>query len=544
MEKKIAIIGAGISGLLACKHILEKGFSPIVFEARSGIGGVWSQTIESTKLQIPKKMYQFSDFAWPPSVTETFPDDEQVMEYIKAYAVHFNILPRIRFNCKVTCIDYVVPGNEDFPSWDLWGGIGWPFSPTGRWNVTVQDARDPAAPVEVYQLDFVILCIGKYSDLPNIPDFPLNSGPEVFNGKVLHSMDYAAMANDCAAELVTNKRVTIIGFQKSAVDIAAEVAERNGVDHPCTLIFRTVHWIVPDYFIALTFKSLNRFTEFMVHKPDQGFFIWLLVILLSPLVTSHSASCDSYMLPVIQLTPYNVWFQLWIFSKLVEAYLKRKQPLKKYNMVPEHGFLKQISSCMFTVLPANFYDKVEEGSLVLKKSESFKFCKNGLVIDSEETPIATDIVIFATGYKSDEKLKNIFQTSYFQKCITESLAPFYRECIHPHIPQLAILGYADSPAFLYTTEMRSKWLAHFLAGKFKLPTIGEMEADVKKWEKCMKYYANESYKRSCISVLLQIYCNDQICKDMGFNPRRKKWLLAELFAPYCPDDYKYLCWQT
>ena len=67
-----------------------------------------------------------------------------------------------------------------------------------------------------------------------------------------------------------------------------------------------------------------------------------------------------------------------------------------------------------------------------------------------------------------------------------------------------------------------------------------MEDDALKWEEYMRRYAGQSYKRSCVSVLLQIYCNDQLCKDMGCNPRRKNWFLAELFAPYGPTDYKNL----
>ncbi|XP_050208622.1 probable flavin-containing monooxygenase 1 [Mercurialis annua] len=518
MKKKVGIIGAGVSGLLACKHAMEKGLYPMVFEARSCIGGVWCETIQSTKLQTPKYFYQFSDFAWPDSVKEIFPDHNQVLEYLQAYAVHFNILPRIKCNCKVTCLDYATLSNdEDMLSWDLWGGTGSAISPSGKWDVTVQDVRDPRAPVEVYRLDFVILCIGRYSDLPNVPNFPVNKGIEVFGGQALHSMDFAAMDDDSAAEFVRNKRVAVIGFQKSAVDVAAEISSRNGVEHPCTLVFKTVHWTVPEHLLLLTFRGLNRFSELLVHKPSEGFFAWVLTMLLSPL--------------------------LWIFSILMERYLKWIYPLKKYNMIPAHGFLKEISSCMITVLPDNFYHRVEEGSLILKKSESFVFCENGIILEGEKIPLETDIVIFATGFKSDEKIKMMFKSDYFGNCITGTSAPFYRECIHPRIPQLAILGYADSPATLYTTEMRSKWVGHFLAGKFKLPSISEMEADVKRLENSAKYYAKESYRRSCISVLLQIYCNDQLCKDMGYNPRRKRCFLADLFSPYCPNDYKYINFQ-
>ncbi|KAM1044011.1 hypothetical protein ACFX13_035956 [Malus domestica] len=63
-----------------------------------------------------------------------------------------------------------------------------------------------------------------------------------------------------------------------------------------------------------------------------------------------------------------------------------------------------------------------------------------------------------------------------------------------------------------------------------------MDKDVEKWDAYARYTSSQYYRRSCTGAL-HLWYNDQLCKDMGWNPKRKKGLFAELFEPYGPMDY-------
>lgn len=514
MEKQIVIIGAGASGLLACKYALNIGLNPIVFEAEDRIGGVWSHTLESTRLQNTKEIFQFSDFPWPPSIIDMYPTHTQVMEYFESYAQHFNLFPCIKFNSKVIGIDYVGVSVEEMESWALWGGTGKPFGTEAKWHVKVQDTKNGS--IQVFHTEFVVLCVGQFSGLPNTPEFLPNKGPEVFKGKVMHSEDFSALNNSTAAELIKTKRVTIVGSHKTAADIAAECASANGVKYPCTMIQRNAHWFLPSDKLSgllLGFLYFNRFSEFLVHKPGETFLLSFVATMLSPL--------------------------RWGISKLIETYLRWNLPLKKYGMLPKISFLEDMSACQTVMLPDKFYDRVEEGSIIIKNSQILSFCEEGLIIDGENQPIETDVVIFATGFKGDEKLRNIFESPVFQNNIMgspTSTVSLYRQIIHPRIPRLAIIGYNENFSNLGRSEIKSVWLSQFLDGNLELPSIREMEKEANMWADHIKQVTGRYFRRACISNS-SIWYTDQLCRDMGCNPRRKKGFLVDLFIPYAPTDY-------
>lgn len=131
-ERKVAIIGAGISGLAAAKELAR--FNPMVFEATNSIGGVWKHcSYRSTKLQTPRIDYEFSDYPWKKDREDTsFPTHDEILEYLAGYATHFDLWKNINFRSKVVEIRFIGTSNTTSAG-------HYSFSGQPVWEIAVQN---------------------------------------------------------------------------------------------------------------------------------------------------------------------------------------------------------------------------------------------------------------------------------------------------------------------------------------------------------------------------------------------------------------------
>ncbi|XP_051929196.1 flavin-containing monooxygenase 5-like [Hippocampus zosterae] len=255
MVRKVAVIGAGPSGLSAVKSCLDEDLHPTCFESSDDLGGLWkfkevsepnrASIYRSLTINISKEMMCYSDFPIPADFPN-YMHHSKILNYFRMYAEHFKLLQHIRFQ---TLVKSVKPRPD--------------YTRTGKWEV-VTEKRDGKEETHVF--DAVICCTGHYT-YPNLPlrDFP---GLDTFQGRYFHSWDYKG------PEEMHGKRLVVVGIGNSGSDIAVESSKFAEQVYMST---RRGAWVirqVSDDGIPVDMKYNTRFVHILFQLFPMRFFNW------------------------------------------------------------------------------------------------------------------------------------------------------------------------------------------------------------------------------------------------------------------------------
>ncbi|KAM0072481.1 putative flavin monooxygenase, FAD/NAD(P)-binding domain superfamily [Helianthus debilis subsp. tardiflorus] len=213
---KVAVIGAGVAGLVAARELQRENLQVVVFEKSHQLGGTWaydarvesdplgidpnrdavhSSTYKSLKTNVPRALMSFTDFKFSEKVygdPRMYPGHEEVLKFLTDFASHFELTKLIRFNTLVTRVEVVDSDITDF---------------------VVESNTNGVMSVEVFNA--VVVCNGHNTQPQLATDIP---GIQTWSRKQMHSHNYRV------PEPFRDQVVVVIGSGASAVDISREIA--------------------------------------------------------------------------------------------------------------------------------------------------------------------------------------------------------------------------------------------------------------------------------------------------------------------------------
>ena len=205
MFREVVIIGAGWSGLLACKSMLEEGLTAVALEKRPDVGGLWNYTddpsiitvMKNTKTTSSSTVTEMSDFPMPEKIGQ-FPKQEDVLSYLKSYCDAFDLWPHIRLG---HCVIEITKADK-------------------LWRVRCENEQ-------LFESKFLIICTGSVQKPNRELEHTIFRD---FVGEVRHSSELKSFVPEHE-----NKRVMLIGGGETASDIVEEY-----YDHVTRIV-----WCIP-----------------------------------------------------------------------------------------------------------------------------------------------------------------------------------------------------------------------------------------------------------------------------------------------------------
>jgi 4-hydroxyacetophenone monooxygenase len=208
-EFRVAIIGAGMSGLLAAHRLHTAGVEFVVIEKNDDVGGTWYEnSYPGCRVDNPNHNYSYS-FAQRHDWPGHFSSQPVLLDYFRRCADDFGVRERIRFGTEVVSASWA--------------------EADARWTLRLRaDGRGE----ETIEANAVISAVGQL----NRPSLPPIKGRDSFGGPSFHSARW-----DHTLDL-SGKRVAVIGTGASAVQFVPEIA---GAVEQLFVFQRTPPWMGP-----------------------------------------------------------------------------------------------------------------------------------------------------------------------------------------------------------------------------------------------------------------------------------------------------------
>ena len=205
VHRDVVVIGAGWSGLVACKYMLEEGLSVVALEKRDSIGGVWLYTddpatpsvMKTTQCTSSSTVTEMSDYPMPEEIG-MFPHHTDVLQYLQSYATRFDLYPHIQLRTAVQSAERTDQG----------------------WRVTSSSGR-------TYTSSYLVVATG----VVQCPNRELEGTTlKGFTGRVLHACEVKQ-----PLEEFRDKRLLLLGGGETGSDVCMD-----WYDHASS-----IHWSIP-----------------------------------------------------------------------------------------------------------------------------------------------------------------------------------------------------------------------------------------------------------------------------------------------------------
>ena len=394
---RIAIVGAGASGMMALIRLREAGIDDVtIYEKADELGGTWRDNrYPGVTCDVPSHGYRYS-FEPNAEWSRVCAPGAEILDYLKDVARKYDVERDIRYGQEVVRADY-----RD-----------------GKWEIETSAGPQGA-------FDAVITATGVLHH-PNYPDIP---GIDDFEGDAFHTSRWKDGLD------LSDKRVCVIGTGSTATQITGALAGK--VAH-YSLFQRTAQWIAPLPQGPIPEEQKALFRE----KPE---------LLQAEYERISHENNSKFAAAIVGANPR-------AYAKLEEVckdYLENSVPDPELRTKLTPGYAV---GCKRLILSENFYEAIQRPHVELVTDGIERIEKSGIRTKDGRLH-ELDVIVFATGFNTHQLMRPMEVTGRDGQTLNEAWEKGnqgYLAVTTPGFPNWFMIGGPNSPignfSWLLTAE--------------------------------------------------------------------------------------------